>query len=146
MILGSNIPTDAVFVETNVPLYAAGREHPYREPCVRLLGQVAAGAFPAVTSTEVHLEILHFYMRRGQPMEGRDRSEAFQQAVPTILPVTVVEIERARELSLRYTRLTARDLIHLAVMLTHGITRVATADRHFDGIAEVTRLDPLADG
>ena len=27
----------ATFIDANVPIYAAGREHPYREPCIRVL-------------------------------------------------------------------------------------------------------------
>ena len=29
-----------MFTDANVPIYAAGREHPFREPCIRVLAAV----------------------------------------------------------------------------------------------------------
>ncbi len=71
-------------------------------------------------------------------------SEDFQYLVPRVLPVTLDEIELARELSARYPELPSRDLIHLSVMLNHGIRSVISADRHFDQISEIRRLNPSA--
>ena len=61
-----------------------------------------------------------------------------------ILPVTMADLVRARSLSRAYPDVSARDLIHAAVMLNHGLTVIVSADRHFDQIAEVSRLDPLS--
>jgi predicted nucleic acid-binding protein len=33
--------------------------------------------------------------------------------------------------------------VHIAVMRQHGINQVFSADRHFDSIPDITRLDPL---
>ena len=34
-------------------------------------------------------------------------------------------------------------MIHIAIMQNNGIDTIVSADRHFDGIDGVTRLDPL---
>ncbi len=41
------------FLDTNVFLYAAGADHPLRDPCQRILHRVAAGELAATTSSKV---------------------------------------------------------------------------------------------
>jgi predicted nucleic acid-binding protein len=48
-----------VFVDSNIPMYVAGREHALREPARRFMGRVSAGEVEAVTSTEVLQEVLY---------------------------------------------------------------------------------------
>lgn len=45
------MPEPALFLDSNVFLYAAGREHPLRDVCRRLLDRVAAGEVEAATSS-----------------------------------------------------------------------------------------------
>ncbi|MGC9334421.1 MAG: type II toxin-antitoxin system VapC family toxin [Anaerolineae bacterium] len=58
------------------------------------------------------------------------------------LPVTLADIQRARRLAERYPGHRARDLIHAAVMLENGLTRILSTDHHFDQMAEIERTDP----
>jgi predicted nucleic acid-binding protein len=139
-------PPELAMIDSNVPMYAAGQEHLYRVPCQRVLEKILAGQLHAATSVEVHQEILHRYLSLGQPSKAREVSEDFQYLVPNVLPVTVEEIARARDLSIKYPDLPSRDLIHLAVMLNNGISTIVSADRHFDGLSEIKRLDPLRAG
>jgi predicted nucleic acid-binding protein len=41
---------------------------------------------------------------------------------------------------LRYTSLSARDAVHVAVMQRHGIERIMTFDRGFDAHPGIARL------
>lgn len=34
------------FLDVNVPKYAAGKAHPYKEPCVWVMTEIANGRFP----------------------------------------------------------------------------------------------------
>jgi predicted nucleic acid-binding protein len=47
-----------------------------------------------------------------------------------------------RQLAERYPRLKARVLIHVAVMLENGLTRILSTDRQSDRLAEIERMDP----
>lgn len=138
------ISRELAMVDSNVPMYAAGQEHPYRGPCQRVLERIVAGELEAVTNVEVHQEILHRYVALGLAAKGREVSQDFQYLVPRVLSVTLDEIELARELSAKYPELPARDLVHLSVMLNHGIKIMVSADRHFDRFSEIRRLDPAA--
>jgi predicted nucleic acid-binding protein len=49
-------------VDTNVPMYAAGKSHHLKEPCQRVILAIAKGELNAVTDTEVFQEILYRYL------------------------------------------------------------------------------------
>ncbi len=136
------------FLDTNVFLYAAGRAHPFKAPCVAVLQRVAQDALDAVTSTEVLQEILHRFWATSDLPQGLILARlAVDQVAGEVLPVTLAEMQRAFALAERYeTGITIRDAIHAATMLQHGITHIISADRHFDAIAEVTRIDPARPG
>jgi len=38
--------------------------------------------------------------------------------------------------------LPVRDAVHAAVMARHGVRLIVTADRHFEGVPGVVRVDP----
>ena len=53
------------FTDANVPIYAAGREHENKEPCVRVLMMAAEHSLSFVTDVEVLQELLHRYVATG---------------------------------------------------------------------------------
>ena len=130
------------FIDTNVPMYAAGKVHPYKDACIQILHRVAIGELLACTDAEVHQEIFHRYWSIGLLDKALQVSADFLEVVPDVLPVTVAEIKKTAELGQEYPLLTPRDWLHLAVMLNNGITEIISADRHFDDIEGITRLDP----
>ncbi len=56
--------------------------------------------------------------------------------------VRAVDVEQAALLADQYAGLSARDLLHAAVMRRVGATTLVSADRGFDRIAGIERLDP----
>lgn len=128
-----------VFVDSNVPMYVAGRDHPHRDPARRFLERARAGEIEIGTSTEVLQEILYRYMALGRRDLAGSVYELFVQLCPTVLPVTLADTDRAKALVTASEALSVRDAVHAAVMLNHDITRIATFDAGFDGIAGLTR-------
>ena len=70
-----------------------------------------------------------------------DQRCAQNNGVGKVLSVEDQDIVSARELADAHPDLTARDLLHLAVMKQHGITEIITADRKFDGVPGIRRID-----
>jgi len=135
--------TQRVLVDVNIPMYAAGREHPLREPAQRTLRAIARGDLDAVTDSEVFQEILYRYLHIGEREKGFQIFDHFHRLMEgRILPVADADVQQARALAERHARLGARDLIHLAVMTNHGIQVILSADKDFDGIDGITRLSP----
>ena len=56
-----------VFIDSNIPMYVAGRDHPLRAPAMRLLERVRAGEIEACSGTEVLQEILYRYAGLRRP-------------------------------------------------------------------------------
>lgn len=132
-----------VFVDVNLPMYAAGAPHPLREPARRVIRAIATGQLAAVTDAEVFQEILYRYLHIGEREKGfRVFDRFYRIMIGRILPVEEADVLHARGLAERYPALSPRDLFHLAVMVRHGLTEIITADTGFDAIAEVQRIDP----
>jgi uncharacterized protein len=129
-----------VFVDSNVPMYVAGRDHPLREPALRFLARVRSGEIEAYTSTEVLQEILYRYFGLRRADLAHEVYELFVQLCPVVLPVTLADTDRARALLRTVDGLSVRDAIHAGVALNHDIQRVASFDRGFERVAGLERL------
>ena len=132
-----------VFVDSNVPMYVAGRDHPLREPARRFLERARGGEVEICTSTEVVQEILYRYAALNRLDLASAVYDLFVQLCPTVLPVTLADTDRAKGLVVSSPGLSVRDAVHAAVMLNHDIREVATFDAGFDGIRGIERV-PLA--
>lgn len=128
-----------IFVDSNIPMYVAGRDHPLRDPARRFLEKARAGEAEICTSTEVLQEILYRYTA----LKRRDLAgtvyDLFAQLCPVVFPVTLADTDRARALVTGSTAVGVRDALHAAVMLNNGVERIATFDAAFDDIAHITR-------
>ena len=67
----------ATFIDANVPIYAAGRKHPYRQPCIQVLAAVNENPDGFVTDAEVFQEIMHHYRRTQRWDAGQTVVESF---------------------------------------------------------------------
>ena len=134
----------ATFIDANVPIYAAGREHPYREPCIRVLAAVNENPDGFVTDAEVFQEIMHHYRRTQRWDAGQTVVETFATMMRgRVSPVTIDDVLATGRLANEHQDLSTRDLLHLAVMRRLGVNRVVTADADFGRVPGVIRLDPV---
>lgn len=134
-----------LFIDTNIPLYAAGMPHALREPAQRVITAIASSKIDAVTDTEVFQEILYRYVRVGERAKGFLVFDSFYRIMlGRILPVDDADTVQARQLLERYSSLSPRDAIHAAIALRHDAGDILTADRGFDPVDGLRRV-PLAD-
>lgn len=133
------------FLDVNVPMYAAGQPHRYQRSCAWVMTEITEGQIAAVTDTEAIQEILHRYGALQRWETARRMASRVLDIVSTVYPVAVADVRLAIDLSEHYAPqgITARDLIHAAVMHNRGITEIISTDAHFDRIEGITRLDPL---
>jgi uncharacterized protein len=133
----------AAFLDANVPIYAAGRPHPLKEPCAQILLLVAQYPQAFVTDAEVLQELLHRYLALRLWSQGRMAFRHFAEMMrERVEAVHGADIERAAELADSDPELGARDLLHLAVMERLQVRRIISADRGFDRPHGIERLDP----
>jgi predicted nucleic acid-binding protein len=132
-----------LFVDANIPIYAGGRAHELKEPCGQVLLMIARRPEAFLTDAEVLQELLHRYRGSDAWATGRARLEDFATLMRgRITPLRDDDVLRATALAGRYPGLSARDLVHLAVMLRLRVDTLVSTDRDFDQVAEVRRLGP----
>jgi predicted nucleic acid-binding protein len=129
-----------IFVDSNVPMYLVGAEHPNKEAARRLLERAVIDNEPLATDAEVLQELLHRYT-------AIDRRDAIGPAFDAILgvvdivhPIELEDVARARRLVGATPRLSARDAVHIAVMQRREIGRILTFDVAFDGVVGIERV------
>lgn len=131
-----------VFLDTNIFLYAAGQAHPQRDACAGILRRIADGTLDATANSEVIQEILYVLVRRGRGDDGVALARHVSVLFPDLLPVTGEDMARACDLLERYPKLSVRDAVHAATMLSHGLKHVISVDEDFDQIREIRRIAP----
>ena len=133
----------AVFIDANIPIYAAGRDHPLKEPCAQILRMAAKEPQSFVTNSEVLQELMHRYLAAGRWVPGREVLRAFAEVMhDRIEPVHAEDILAALELADHNPGISSRDLVHTAVMQRLGTGCIISADTDFDRLEGVARLDP----
>jgi predicted nucleic acid-binding protein len=128
-----------VFIDSNIPMYVAGRAHPHREPSLRFFEAVRENEIQTCSSTEVLQEILHRYSALYQFDVARDVYDLFVALCTVVHPVTLADTNRARDL-VAEQRLSARDAVHAAVMLNRGVEWIATFDADFERVPGIRRF------
>jgi predicted nucleic acid-binding protein len=131
-----------IFLDTNIFLYAAGGEHPLKAPCANIVTRVGNDDLGAVTSSEVVQEILYVLSRRKLMAEGVQLAAEVMDMFPDLLPVTGADMLHTCRILHNHPGLPVRDAVHCSVMSARGITRIVTADIHFDQIPGIQRIDP----
>jgi predicted nucleic acid-binding protein len=132
-----------IFIDTNIPVYASGSEHPLKAVSGDILALALEAPQAFVTDAEVLQEMLHRYMAIQRLALGIEVIEGFAYVMDErIEPVKGDDVQVAASLASALPRLSARDLMHLAVMRRLGVTKVVSSDRGFDGIPDIERLDP----
>jgi len=129
-----------ILVDSNVPMYLIGGEHPHKVDARRLLERAIAEKRRLVTDAEVLQEILHRYVAIDRRDAIQPCFEVLLEIVDEVLPIGLETVEGARDIVIGHPDLTARDAVHFAIMRERGIEHILTFDRHFDGLPGIARI------
>jgi len=127
-----------IFVDSNIPMYLVGAEHPNKAAARALLERAITDGEILVTDAEVLQEILHRYVAIDRRDAIGPALDALLGIIDEVFPVERGDVESTRRLVLT-TTVSAREAVHLAIMRRRGVDRIITFDRGFDGIAGITR-------
>jgi predicted nucleic acid-binding protein len=128
-----------VLVDSNVPMYLIGAEHPHKHDARRLLEQAVADQRRLVTDTEVLHEVLHRYRAIERPEAIQPAFDVLLAVVSEVLPVEAADVQAAKDLLMARWHLSARDALHVAVMQRHGIDEIVSFDKGFDAVPGISR-------
>ena len=129
-----------IFIDANIPMYLVGAPHPNQDAARRALELVISRGERMVTSAEVMQEILHRYGRIQRPDAIQPALDALLGVVDEVFPIDAADVQRAKDVMMGMSKVSARDALHVAVMKRHGITRVMSFDVGFDAVGWVERV------
>lgn len=133
---------ERVAVDTTVPLYALGMESRFRTGCRTLIRAGADGQIQLEASIGIVQEVAHVRARRTGDRQDAVRQSERLLTLLTCHPVDVEDIGRALLLFAAHERLDMLDALHAATALNRGIGGIVTADRAFDDVPRLERIDP----
>jgi len=140
---------ESLFIDTNIVMYAAGKQHKYKNACATIISMIADGSFhkdvgTPVTDTEVFQEILYRYAFLDRREMGILICKSFLDLGLEVLPVDSSGVKGMLKPAEAHKEdgIPPRDLVHVAVMMNHGVRKIVSVDSHFDLISDVTRIAP----
>lgn len=128
-----------IFIDSNIPMYLIGAEHPHKLDAQRALERLVGERRRLVTSSEVFQEILHRYVSTGRRERIEPAFDALNGVVDEVYAVERADVFAAKDLLHTQDGLSARDALHAAVMRGRGITEILSFDRAFDALGGVVR-------
>jgi hypothetical protein len=129
-----------IFVDSNIPMYLVGAEHPNKARAQLLLQTAVAQGERLVTDVEVLQEILHRYAAIGRLDAIQPAFDALLGVVDEVFPIEQTDVGQAKDVLLGGTSFTARDALHIAVLERHGVGHVMSFDSDFDRRPGLTRV------
>lgn len=129
-----------IFIDSNVPIYLVGADHPHKRDAERLLEQSIVEGERLVTDAEVFQEILHRFTAIRRRDAIQPAFDALLSIADEVFSVDLPAVERAKSITLGNEELSARDAIHLAVMQRQGVDRIMSFDRGLDVFPGIERL------
>lgn len=134
--------TRRIWVDTSVLALAAGGDHPLREPCRRVVTAAAAGTLEFHASVEMVQEFVFHRLRRVPRADAV--AQARQAGALCVLHAFDADVlGRALDL-VASAGIGGRDAVHAATALALGFEEIVSADRDFDVVPGLRRIDPEA--
>jgi predicted nucleic acid-binding protein len=130
-----------ILLDTTVLVYAAGAEHPLREPCRRLMRAHREGGIHAATTGEVVQEFIHVYGRRRPRSAAAELARRYLAALPLLSP-TRAEIEIGVDICERHEAVGAFGAVLAGVTLGRNLQALISADRAFGTIMGLNWVSP----
>lgn len=129
-----------IFVDSNVPMYLVGAEHPNKSVARRLLESFISREIRLVTDAEVLEEILDRYAAIGRTDAIEPIFRALLGLVDEVLPVERSDVEKAKDILKRAPKLPARDALHVAIPKRYDVSEILSFDSGFDAVAGIARI------
>ena len=121
-----------VFIDTNIPIYASGRNHPNKNLSLKILEDISKNRIFGITSVEVFQELLYRFHSLNMFNKGIEVFEGFYNIVDEVLPVNFQIVKNARLIMEKNSEINTRDAIHAATINYYNIPYIATFDKHFN--------------
>lgn len=131
----------AVYIDSNVFFYAKILDRQYGRACAQILSKIEKGELEATTSTLVIVELANALCKYGLADEVKDVVDAIFSLDISVFDVDSLDVRNAARIYDKF-RISPYDCVHVALMKKAGVSEIISADKDFDKITWIRRLDP----
>jgi len=131
------------FIDSNVFFYAKIFDREYGDACAKILDKIVKGEFEVITSTLIVVELANALRKYGLSDEVKDVVDAVFSLDIRVYEVDSLDVRTAARIFNEF-RVSPYDCVHAAVMKKAGIVDIISADKDFDKITWIRRVDPKA--
>ncbi len=125
-----------IFVDTNVFMYAVGREHPLKPSAREFFFAASLKLEQLVTSAEVLQELAYCYLSVNRKQALDDALLLIAKAQVQVWDLESADVYLACQLHDQFPALSPRDLCHLASCQRRNVNRIKTFDRRLAAAAQ----------
>jgi len=129
------------FIDSNVFFYAKILDREYGEACAKIVRKIAEGEVKAVTSVLVIIELVNALRKYKLGEEARNVVDATFSLDMSIYEIDSTDVRSAMMIFDEF-KISPYDCVHASTMKRAGITSIISADKEFDRISWMKRLDP----
>lgn len=130
-----------IYIDSNVFFYAKIMDRKYGKACAKILEDVANGKIKACISPLVAIEVANPLRKYG--IKGiKDTIDAILSLDIEVHPIDEIIVRMAAEIFDKFG-ISPYDCIHATTLHARGIKEIISADKEFDKIKNIKRIDPL---
>jgi hypothetical protein len=131
-----------ILLDTTVLVYAKGANHPFRDPCRRLIDAIAQGELEATTTAEVIQEFVHVRAQRRARSDAVALGRDYADLLTPLLTIEDEHLLRGLSLFERNERLGAFDAVLAATALDTDASALVSADSAFAHVSDLPHIVP----
>ena len=128
-------------MDSNVFFYAKIQDKVFGKSCSRVLSGIASKEIDASTSALAALEVANALRKYGRPDEVTDEVRAIFSLGIDVYPLEPSDVREAAEIYLE-AKISPYDCAHAAIMRRNGLSTIISADKEFDRVKWLKRVDP----
>jgi hypothetical protein len=131
-----------VYIDSNIFFYAKIMDKRYGKACAKIISDVAKDEIDGIASVLMLLEVANALRKYGLVGEIKNEIDAIYSLRMKIVPVDDIIIRLASEIY-DEVKISPYDCAHVATMRKFGVKEIISADKDFDKISGIKRIEPL---
>jgi predicted nucleic acid-binding protein len=132
------------YVDSNVFFYAEIMDKRYGQSCSEIVRNIAAGRLDAAISSLIVLEVANTLRKYGWAKDVAPEVRAISTLGIETYQVDASDVRDAAEIFFEEeeAEINPYDCLHAAIMRRYEATRIISADREFEKLSWLRRIDP----
>lgn len=130
-----------LYLDSNVFFYAKIMDRVFGKSCSTVLRRVVSNELEASTSVLVPIEVANALRKYGLTKEVADEVRAIFSLGIEIYSIDAADAREAAEIYSE-SNISPYDCLHAAIMRKNGLKEIISADKDFDRLTWLKRLDP----